>query len=157
MRTETVPASIRLAGESIAVTGAEGLTLAFGSPRDAVEREIAAVLGKPTDKSSNEECGAGPMEFSAYQGGLTVTFQDGKLTGWYLDRDEDSRDISTSENITIGSVESALTKAYSVKPQIDSTLGDEFYTTEGVAGFLSGQGDAKVVESLFAGTNCFFR
>ncbi len=148
---------IRLAGDNIAVTGPAGTTLAFGSPRDVVDAELIRAMGPAQDRSSNDECGAGPIEFTDYPGGLRVNFQDSKLVGWTLWRDEDERSVLTSKGIGVGTSEQEVAEAYSIERMTDSTLGDEFYSSDGVGGFLTQNGTGKVVESLFAGTTCFFR
>ena len=148
---------VRLSGDTINVTGPAGTSLAFGSPRDVVEQELARALGPATDRTENDECGAGPIGFTGFSGGLTVNFQDDKLVGWTLGREEDESPVLTVENIGVGTSEQDLAKAYSVEKMADSTLGDEFYSSQGVGGFLTANGNGKVVESLFAGTTCFFR
>ena len=144
---------VRLAGDSIAVTGPLGTTLAFGSPREMVDAELTRVLGPAEDRSSNDECGAGPMEFTDYPGGLKVNFQDGKLIGWFLAQ-EGGSEIKTDRDIAPGSTEADVGRAYRME-RVDSTLGDEFYSDENIGGFF--EETTKKVDSLFAGTNCFFR
>lgn len=148
---------VRLAGDNITITGPAGTTLAFGSPRDVVDTELARAMGPAFDRSSIDECGAGPMEFTDYSGGLRANFQDSKLVGWTLSREEDESSVMTTMNVGVGTSEQDVKKAYSVQQMTDSTLGDEFYTSDGVGGFFTSNGSGKVVESLFAGTNCFFR
>ncbi|MCB2085345.1 MAG: aspartate-semialdehyde dehydrogenase [Sphingomonadaceae bacterium] len=147
---------VRLTPAGIDVTGPLGTALAFGSPRKAVESELAKILGPATLRNSNDECGAGPMEFSDFRGGLTTNFQDGRLVGWYFEG-EKGVVIATGKGITVGSPEGELVAAYNVEMQEDSTLGDEFYTESGIGGFLTGENGNKSVESLYAGINCFFR
>lgn len=148
---------VRLSGDTINVTGPAGTNLAFGSPRDVVEQELARALGPATDRTQNDECGAGPIGFTAFSGGLTVNFQDDKLVGWTLGREEGESPVRTSKDVGIGTSEQDLAKAYSVEQMAGSTLGDEFQSSEGIGGFFTPNGNGKVVESLFAGTNCFFR
>ena len=99
------------------------------------------------------------MEFTNYPGGLKANFQGGKLVGWFLDQ-EDGSTIRTDREIAPGSTEVAVKQAYRME-RTDSTLGDEFYSDEKIGGFFAetpaSSGDHKTVESLFAGTNCFFR
>jgi hypothetical protein len=146
---------IRLSGESISVTGPAGTTLAFGSPREAVDAELTRVLGPTEGRSSNDECGAGPMEFSNFTGGLSVNFQDGKLVGWFVDAADGM--IETDKGLAVNVAKGAAEGNYNLTMVTDSTLGDEFYTEEGVGGFLEGEANAARVASLYAGTNCFFR
>ena len=41
--------------------------------------------------------------------------------------------------------------------EVDSTLGDEFVTDQGISGFLTGQEGSRKVEALYSGTTCFVR
>ena len=149
---------VRLRGDGLEVTGPLGTMLSFGSPRETVEAELAKSLGEARDAGTNTECGAGPIAFTEYPGGLALNFQQGKLVGWSLrDGEGDSADIVTAEGIALDSSEAELAAAYEVEMIEDSTLGEEFTTPAGIFGFLTGEGAQKEVESLHAGTNCFFR
>lgn len=151
---------VRLRGDGLEVTGPLGTALSFGSPRETVEAELAKVFDEARDAGTNSECGAGPIAFTEYPGGLTLNFQEGKLIGWSLRDDEtgsESADIATAEGIALDSSEADLAEAYEVEMIADSTLGEEFTTPAGIFGFLTGEGAQKEVESLHAGTNCFFR
>ena len=152
------PASqVLLRADGLEVTGAEGIYLAFDSPRETVERELARALGPISDRSRNAECGAGTVNSTSFPGGLTVNFQAGRLKGWFLgDGGEGAADITTVEGIGLGSDEGALDKAYSVEA-MESTLGDEFVTDQGISGFLTGQEGSRKVEALYSGATCFFR
>jgi hypothetical protein len=146
---------VRLSGENISVTGPAGTTLAFGSPREAVDAELTRVLGPAEGRDRNEEGGAGPMEFSNFPGGLSVNFQDGKLVGWFVDAADGM--IETDKGLAVNAAKGAVEGNYNLTMVTDSTLGDEFYTEDGVGGFFEGEANAARVSSLHAGTNCFFR
>lgn len=151
---------VRLRGDGLEVTGPLGTALAFGSPREAVEAELAKVFEGARDAGTNSECGAGPIAFTEYPGGLALNFQEGKLVGWSLRDDQtmgDGADIATAEGIALDSSEAELAEAYEVEMIADSTLGEEFTTPAGIFGFLTGTAAERQVESLHAGTNCFFR
>ncbi|QJB68669.1 hypothetical protein [Parasphingorhabdus halotolerans] len=114
----------------------------------------------PVDQNANEECGAGPMDFvTLSSAGLSVNFQDDKIVGWFLDGTITT--LKTEEGIGIGSTRAELEKAMTIEMQPDSTLGIEFYAPRPdggfIGGFLTGDGMDAKVESLYAGTNCFFR
>ena len=97
---------VRLGGDGLEVTGPLGTMLSFGSPRETVEAELAKALGEARDVGINEECGAGPVAFTEYPGGLTLNFQNGALAGWSLgDGDGQSADIATAEGIDLASSE----------------------------------------------------
>ena len=154
-------AEVRLRSDGVEITGAEGTYLAFDSPRETVEIELAGVLGPIVDRSRNEECGAGTVTSTSFPGGLTVNFQAGRLKGWVLSGDESTDDgepepIATAEGISLKSDEATLDAAYTVEA-MDSTLGDEFTPEEGISGFLTGSEGSRTVEALYSGTTCFFR
>ena len=56
--------------------------LAFGVPRAQAEAALANVAGQQDDRSTNDECGAGPMQFTRYDA-MTLNFQDDKFVGWF--------------------------------------------------------------------------
>ena len=154
-------AEVRLRADGVEITGPEGTYLAFDSPRDTVESELAGVLGPIVDRSRNEECGAGPISSTSFPGGLTVNFQAGRLEGWFLGDDDhaiegEAEAIATAEGISLSSDEEALDDAYTIEA-VDSTLGEEFTTEEGISGFLTGSEGSRTVEALYSGTTCFFR
>ncbi len=158
MTTETAAASrVGVSGEGLEISGADVKQVAFGARRAEAERAVIAVIGEPVSRQSNDECGAGPMQFTSFAGGLTLNFQNDMLAGWMIERDEDDRGFATSKEIGVGSSEADLKSAYAVENLPGSTLGDEFMSDAGVNGFLSDRGGTKQVESLYGGTNCFFR
>ncbi len=128
----------------------------FGAPRAAVEVAGDKWLGKG-ERSANEECGAGPMEFTRY-GGLTLNYLQGKLVGW---RAETDPAVVTSDGIMPGKLLRDLEVTRSARFVEDSTLDGEFdyLAADGqqIGGFASGTGRDATIESLYAGTNCFFR
>ena len=54
----------------------------FGTGQDDAVRTVAAALGDPIETGLNEECGAGPLAYVDYQGGLRLYFQAGEFAGW---------------------------------------------------------------------------
>jgi len=129
----------------------------FGSPRAEVEAMAAEVYGNGSGKrTSNPECGAGPMSFTAY-GPIQLNYQEDQLSGWLA---EQGAMAITDEGIVPGITRAQLDRQRGVR-LIDSTLPGEFeYATPGggrIGGILRGSGDDAVVEVLFAGANCFFR
>ncbi len=130
----------------------------FGSPRAEVEAMAAEIYGDGAGRrTSNPECGAGPMEFTAY-GPIQLNYQGGQLSGWLAER---GAMALTEEGIVPGITRAQLDRQRGVRLIEDSTLPGEFeYATPGggrIGGVLRGSGDDAVVEVLFAGANCFFR
>ena len=133
--------------------------LAFGVPRAQAETALANVAGQEDDRSTNEECGAGAMEFTRYDA-MTLNFQDGKFVGWFLGNEPGASAYSTTSGIAIGTTRAKAAESVSIIDVEDSTLGEEFSIGTGenvVGGMFAAPGDAAKVDALFAGVNCFFR
>ncbi|ABC63577.1 hypothetical protein [Erythrobacter litoralis] len=137
-----------LRGDGLAA-GAEAFYFAAG--RSEVETAMGAVLGPPEGRQSNEECGAGLMEFTRYEGGLTLNFQQDRLVGWYSD--EANPAIALDGGGSVGTPRAELAEAGGFSMIEGSTLGEEFALGERIGGFLDGD----TVSGLYAGANCFFR
>ena len=152
-------AALVLSPDGLAVKGGKPLT--FGTPRAAVDEFAAARFGAAARTGRNEECGAGPMEFSSY-GPLQLLFQDGKFGGWYLARDSaEARRVVTVDGIAPGTSMAALTAERQVRAIDDSTLDGEFEYLSATGGMITGlyEGDVRsgTITGLSAGLNCFFR
>ncbi|KQZ64326.1 hypothetical protein ASD67_07480 [Sphingopyxis sp. Root1497] len=133
--------------------------LAFGVPRAQAEEALARVAGTLDDRSTNEECGAGTMEFTRFDA-MTLNFQDGKFTGWFLGNEPGADLYSTMSGIAIGTTRAKAAESVKLVAIEDSTLGEEFTLGAGensVGGMFAAPGDAAKVDALFAGMNCFFR
>jgi hypothetical protein len=133
--------------------------LAFGVPRGQAEEALARVAGTLDDRSSNEECGAGPMEFTRFDA-MTLNFQDGKFAGWFLGNEPGADQYSTMSGIAVGTTRAKASESATLVAVEDSTLGEEFSIGEGdnvVGGMFAAPGDTAKIDALFAGTNCFFR
>ena len=130
--------------------------LAFGTPRAQAEEAVGRAFDHPPERTRNEECGAGPMDFTAY-GPLQLNFQDGGFVGWFLD----GAGPSAIDGIGIGSTRAQVRSSRTLTMIPDSTLGEEFalgeLTEESIGGFFDGPGAQAKVTQLFAGINCFFR
>lgn len=154
---------IALDGEGLRFVNSEtGSTrlLAFGTDRSVAETAIAKHLGAIGGRSSNEECGAGPIDFSNY-GDFTANFQDGEFVGWSLSGGDKNATLTTMSGVGIGTKRSEMAKSVTVDMYDDSTIGTEFHTggeeADGFSGLLeSDTPDAKITD-LWAGTNCIFR
>jgi hypothetical protein len=133
--------------------------LAFGVPRAQAEEALARVAGKADDRSTNEECGAGTMEFTRFDA-MTLNFQDGKFVGWFLGNENGASEYSTMSGIGVGTTRAKAKESVSIADVEDSTLGEEFSIGTGdhvIGGMFAEPGDSAKIDALFAGDNCFFR
>lgn len=156
--TNEVPVAadaVELRSEGLAA-GAEAFYFAAGQKE--VEASLAKALGAPLRTGDNAECGAGPITFTDFSGGLTVHFQKGSLVGWNWHAPQDGDRAATGTiklagTVQLGSARAVVEAAPGFAAVEDSTLGEEFALGDKMGGFI--EGDA--VEMLYAGTQCFFR
>jgi hypothetical protein len=143
-------------GVALGRTAATATRFAFGASRSEIEAAARALAVDP-ERSTLDECGAGPMAFTEY-GGLKLNFQDDKLVGWFTEADPSA---VTSDGIRPGIFLRDLAVTRSAQFIEGSTLEGEFkYIAadgERIGGFASGEGRDARIESLYAGVNCFFR
>lgn len=130
----------------------------FAAGQAEVEAALAAALGKALRSGENRECGAGPVMFVDYAGGLTAHFQEGRLVGWnwHLPQDGDAAATGTiklPDDVQLGTARSVLETATGFAKVEGSTLGEEFALGDKIGGFVK----SDRVEMLYAGTQCFFR
>ena len=140
-------------------TSGKASLLAFGVPRAQAEAALANVAGKEDDRSTNEECGAGPMEFTRYDA-MTLNFQGGKFAGWFLGNEPGADSYSTTSGIAVGTTRAKAKETVTIVDIEDSTLGEEFSIGTGdklIGGMFAAPGDDARIDALFAGVNCFFR
>ena len=127
--------------------------LSFGLPAEQVLAVIEASRG-PAERGTNDECGAGAMEFARWPDGLGLAFQDGVFVGWSLD-DRAGGVLTTSSGIGPGSSRREMEEVYEVTVE-ETTLGTEFRVGE-VSGLLDGPGRDARITNLWAGVACLFR
>ena len=148
------PADIALDGEGLrfvnAATGSTRL-LPFGAPEAQALEALQPLRGAPAERSTNEECGAGPLAFAEWPDQLQLVFQDGRFVGWSLDR----AGLATMSGVGVGSTRADLQSAYDAQVQ-ESTLGTEF-SAGGLSGLLSGPGREAKITTIWGGTICAFR
>ncbi|WP_370191679.1 hypothetical protein [Qipengyuania sp.] len=156
---KVAPADDPLAGVQV-VLDADGLRamgaepLRFGAPRDEVDGAIARALGSSPETSRNEECGAGPMDFSQF-GPLQLAYMDGVLRGWFLRAGEG---MATSDGVRPGVTTLEGLKLERQVRELDTTLPGEFEYTTADFGTITGFAeDGVTVTALQAGVSCFFR
>ncbi len=133
---------------------AGGETLGFSTPRAEVDALAEQAFGAAPATSRNEECGAGPMDFSQF-GPLQIAYLDGSFAGWFLRAGEG---VVTADGIAPGvTTLDALQDERQVQ-QLDTTLEGEFQYTTGdygtITGFAAPDGS---IDALQAGISCFFR
>ena len=146
---------VELRGEGL-TAGSEAFYFAAGQKE--VETALARTLGAQLRSGSNNECGAGPVTFTDFPGGLTAHFQEGRLVGWnwHLAQDGDtpaSGTVKLAGDVQVGSPRDVAEAAAGYAPVSGSTLGEEFALGANIGGFIA----ADKVEMLYAGTQCFFR
>jgi hypothetical protein len=146
---------VELRGDGLSA-GAEAFFFAAG--QSEVEAALAKALGPILRTGSLAECGAGPMTFVDFAGGLTAHFQELRLVGWNLHGPQDgdrpgSGTVRLAGDVQLGSARSALVASSGFAPVEGSTLGDEFALGGNIGGFVK----ADKVAMLYAGTQCFFR
>lgn len=155
-------AQAQIAANSVALRG-DGLTAGaesffFAAGQAEVETALAKALGPKLRSGENPECGAGPVTFTDFAGGLTAHFQEGKLVGWnwHLPQDGDAAatgTVSLAGSVQLGSPRSVVENVPGFAKLEGSTLGEEFTLSGKIGGFITGDR----VEMLYAGTQCFFR
>lgn len=138
------------------VAGTESFYFAAG--KKEVEGAIAKALGPALRTGENGECGAGPITFTDYAGGLTAHFQEGRLVGWNWHGPQDgdrapTGTVKAAGTVQVGTGRAAVEAAPGFAKVEGSTLGEEFALGDQIGGFITGD----KVEMLYAGTQCFFR
>ncbi|NCP13555.1 MAG: aspartate-semialdehyde dehydrogenase [Sphingomonadales bacterium] len=146
---------VELRGDGLSA-GSESFYFAAGQAE--VEGALAKTLGASFRSGQNAECGAGPITFTDFAGGLTAHFQQGRLVGWnwHAPQDGDAAPTGTvglSGDVQVGSARAAVEAATGFALVEGSTLGEEFALGSKIGGFIAGDR----VEMLYAGTQCFFR
>jgi len=127
----------------------------FGLPKAQTLEIITRVAGAPGPETTNAECGAGPMQFVDYPGGLTLLFQNDSFAGWSVGKDSQGRQ-STMNGVGVGSTRSQLVAAFTGVTVEETSLGQEF-SAAGLSGVLSGPDANATIETMWAGTSCVFR
>ena len=148
--------ALNLAPDELTLVLQDGTSrhIAFGMEKAAATQMVAASLGSPIEQSTNEECGAGPLDYAAFREGLSLYFQDGKFAGWDLDGRENGK-FATADGVGIGSTRKQIEASGPVKVE-ESTIGHEFTRGE-MSGLLSSAAADGKVTNLWAGVTCIAR
>lgn len=149
---------VALAGDGVMLVDAtSGSTrhIPFGTPDSTAVQAVAAVFGEPEERTVNEDCGMGRMEFVIFDGeGLLLAMQGGNFLGWAV-RPPEGVALRTMSGIGVGSTREALEDAYaaSIAP---STLGIEFMAG-GLQGVLETNERKARIVAFWAGASCVAR
>ncbi len=132
--------------------------LPFGLTRDRVLGAVVAMRGEPHETYSNDECGAGPVDFAEWTDGLVLLFQDDRFAGWHASARERVEESAPMTIAGIGpwSTWSDVQDAYSAEKR-ETTLGSEFTIGGDLFGILDGEGPDARIDLLWSGVSCFFR
>ncbi|WP_196259549.1 hypothetical protein [Pelagibacterium limicola] len=126
----------------------------FGTDQAEVEKLARKLWGEPAHSGSLEECGAGPMDYDAFENSMTLHFQEEAFEGWFM---EQGAAIETSSGLGLGSTLSDVRATLFHEIEVEeTTLGHEFWS-ESLFGIVSGPEETDVVEALWSGVSCLFR
>ena len=139
----------------------QGEPITFGAPRADVDAAMEEAFGFAGEPGSNEECGAGPMDFSQY-GPLQLGFMDGRFTGWFLRESpiggEGGKDgVVTSDGVRPGVSTLSGLKGERAVRELDTTLEGEFQYETMDYGTITGFSTGDAITGLQAGIGCVFR
>jgi hypothetical protein len=150
-------AKVNLAPDELTVVLESGAArhVTFGTSHDSTLQILGAALGNPMEQARNDECGAGPLDYAAFRGGLSLYFQDGKFAGWDLDGREKGGVFALANGIGIGSTRRQLEAAGDVRVR-ESTIGHEFALGD-LSGLIDSSAATGKVTNLWAGTTCIAR
>ena len=126
----------------------------FGMPAEQAIAAVGAALGVPRARGTNQDCGAGPLDFLTFDDGLLLAVQDGRFVGWTV-RAAGPHTPTTMSGIGLGSTRAALEGAYSARVQ-QTSLGIEFFAG-GLQGVLASDAASAPITDLWAGTSCVAR
>lgn len=127
--------------------GVDKKLLRFGEARREDTRAALAFMGKYAASKAIDECPAGPIEFDTYDDGLELSFDEGKLSGWWLR--EGAKSISTPSGIHPGSPVADL----GARDIRDESIG-KLVSVDGATAALDEGG--KQVEAIWSGLFCIF-
>jgi hypothetical protein len=129
--------------------------LPFGTAQADVISSLERVRGE-AGQGTNQDCGAGPVQYANWADGLSLVFQNGRFAGWGLDGRSRGA-ITTADGIGVGTTRSQLDDAIGPPLQVRrTTLGTEF-TAGSYHGLFDGPGDSARITDMWAGVSCAAR
>lgn len=146
---------LAIEGEGLRIFDTQGASrdIPFGTAQAAAIAAVAASTGRPAPSvTTNEECGAGPVQFAEFPGGLQLLFQNNNFLGWVVSEPG----LTTTDGMGVGSTRASVENSRTIEIVSGSTLEGEF-TSGDVHGILSSTAAAGTVTRLWAGLSCAFR
>ena len=128
--------------------------IAFGSPAANVLSVLERLRG-PASKGTNQDCGAGPVEYANWPDGLSLVFQRNRFVGWSLNK-RAAGVTGTSSGIGPGSTRAELDAAYGSVQVRASSIGQEF-STANFAGVIDGPNMRSKITDMWSGISCVAR
>lgn len=166
-QTEQPPSTVekRNQVETVLTVDGEGLRLfdpvttsaspiPFGRSQSSVIDTLERFRGPP-GQGTNQDCGAGPVDYASWPDGLSLVFKDDRFVGWGLDG-RSTGAIFTVGSVGPGSTRRQLDETYSNVLVRKTSLGNEF-TAGGFAGVLDGPNVSSKITDMWAGTSCVAR
>lgn len=142
--------NIRPDANGIGIAG-EVQRVDFGRTLSSTVDAVSQLLGAPPATSVlNPECGAGPTTIVQYPQ-IDLLFLDDTFRGWVTQNPGTVAGNGLSPGVTRTQLENG-----GYGPFEETTLGVEF-DAAGVFGQLPTDDDSAPIQTLWAGTNCFFR
>ena len=132
------------------MTTSPSSVLPFGTDAATVRAATDRAL-LPGGEMATPDCGPGSSTVQHEY--LFLRLQGGDFVGWTTG----TPGLTTAEDIGVGSTLAELREALPPVTVTESTLGAEWSTPGGLAGFLDGTADSSVVSSMGAGVQCIFR
>ena len=133
--------------------GGSARPVAFGAAQADVLDGVQAVRGRVT-LTTNQDCGAGPVQFATWDDGLSLLFQEGKFVGWGLDTRASGK-VATAAGVGPGTTRAELAAAYDAEIS-ETTLGTEFAAGD-LYGLFDGPSAKARITDMWAGVSCFAR
>jgi len=146
---------LAMEGEGLRLFDATGAARAipFGTPQaTAIAAVAASVGGAAPQVTTNEECGAGPIQFAEFSNSLQLLFQNETFQGWFIDK----AGPTTADGMGVGSTRASVEGSRAIEMVADTTLDGEFSSGD-IGGFLTAATPQGTVSALYAGLTCFFR